>query len=451
MPRHTAFRYALNPTAAQERQLWRYAGASRFAYNQGLRLVQDALTEKQVNSAHKVPWSGFDLINTFNAWKISEAAGVDAEGRKGLPWRREVCAQVFEEALVDLGRGLKRFFDDREEGRKHAVRFPKPKKKRTARASFRLRNKRDGLRVDVASVALPKLGEIRVHGSTRKVRRLLCKNADGMSRAKLLFATVSHDGRRWYVSLNIEAPDFHPARLIRTEDQNKVTGIDVGLTTFAVAATSDGREVWRNKAPKPLRALNRKLRRAAKALSRKKEGSRNRNRARCYLARVHGRISDIRRNHLHQLSSFVAKTHGHVALEDLHVAGMLKNHTLARHISDAAWGRFGAFVTYKARWYGCEVTWVPRFEPTTKRCSQCQHRVPSMTLSERWFVCPMCHFEADRDTNAAASCAAWAERNAVNVAGKPPETQNGCREEGAGVDESRRETVLDEAAIDTES
>jgi putative transposase len=113
--RYTTFRFALEPTPIQEQVLARWAGASRFAYNQCLRLVLDALAAKQADPQVKVPWSGFDLINAFNAWKRSEAAGrvfaVAPDGTTtkqvtGLEWRHEVAARLFEEAAVDLGRAL---------------------------------------------------------------------------------------------------------------------------------------------------------------------------------------------------------------------------------------------------------------------------------------------------------------------------------------------------------
>jgi putative transposase len=149
--RHTTFRFALDPTPAQAGMLARHAGASRFAYNQCLRLVTDALQQRTSDPTLAVPWSGFDLINAFNAWKRSEAAGrsfvvaPDATITKhvtGLVWQREVSAQVFEEAAVDLGRALVTY----EQGRVAKVKgrrvgFPRYKRKGRCRESFRLRNK----------------------------------------------------------------------------------------------------------------------------------------------------------------------------------------------------------------------------------------------------------------------------------------------------------------------
>jgi putative transposase len=149
--RHTTFRFALAPTAAQAAMLARHAGASRFAYNQCLGLVTDALASKRMDPQVRVPWSGFDLINACNAWKRSEAAGriyvVTPDGTitkqvTGLAWRHAVSAQVFEEAAVDLGRALSAYSHAKAGTRKgRRVGFPRRKRKRRCRDSFRLRNK----------------------------------------------------------------------------------------------------------------------------------------------------------------------------------------------------------------------------------------------------------------------------------------------------------------------
>jgi len=140
--RHTTFRFALAPTPAQAAMLVRHAGASRFAYNQCLRLVTDALASKRTDLQVRVPWSGFDLINAFNAWKRSEAAGrvfvaaPDGTITKhitGLGWRHEVAAQVFEEAAVDLGRALSAYSNAKATMRKgRRVGFPRRKRKGAA-------------------------------------------------------------------------------------------------------------------------------------------------------------------------------------------------------------------------------------------------------------------------------------------------------------------------------
>jgi putative transposase len=238
--RHTTFRFALAPTPTQAALLARHAGASRFAYNQCLRLIADALVAQKTRPQVMVPWSGFDLINAFNAWKRSEAAGrvfvVATDGTTtkqvtGLGWRSEVCAQVFEEAAVDLGRALAAYARAKDgKCRGSRVGFPRLKKKGRCRDSFRLRNKVDrrtgraSVRVGEGhprSVTLPTIGTIRVHDDTRRLRRLLrpVVHLDPdtgeqvlQPRGKVLFVTVSRHGTRWYVSLNVQAPDLHQQR-----------------------------------------------------------------------------------------------------------------------------------------------------------------------------------------------------------------------------------------------
>jgi putative transposase len=279
--RHTTFRFALAPTPVQAAMLARHAGASRFAYNQCLRLVADALAAKRTDSHVKVPWSGFDLINAFNAWKRGEDAGrvfvaaPDGTITKqvtGLGWRHEISAQVFEEAAVDLGRACAAYRPASSETRRGRAGFPRWKRKGRCRDSFRLRNKHSksgAMLVRVGeghprSVTLPTIGTVRVHDDTRRLRRLLrpvahLDPATGQSvvtpRAKVLFATISRHGSRWYVSLNVQASDLHAERRHRphpADDHVGFVGVDRGLAAFAVAATADGTEVGRFQAPKPL-------------------------------------------------------------------------------------------------------------------------------------------------------------------------------------------------------
>jgi len=463
MTRHTTFSFTLLPSREQEQALRRHVGAARFAFNQCLRLVTHALAQKQQlneisaqDSASKarVPWSGFDLINAFNAWKRSPDAGTDEAG-PGLVWRSEVCQQVFEEAAVDLGRALEAFSAGRKGERPgQPPRFPKFKCKATARQAFRLRNKGSGtaaaIRVgegeQARSVRLPKLGSLRVRESTRRLHRMLRKD-----RAKILFATVStREGGRWRVSLNVQALPLHLERRPRRSEAASPVGIDRGLRTFAVLADAEGRELERIDSPRPLGRLLPKLRRQSRALSRKQKGSRNRYRERRRLSRLHARIGNIRHDFLHRHSSRLTQTHGHLVIEQLSISGLIRTR-LARSIADSAWALFGTLLAYKANWYGAELSIADRFYPSTRRCARCGTVGDALSLGERIFRCSSCGHEADRDTNAAA-CLAEYPRVAASgawphVAAKHAETQNVCGEESAGVRSvwSVRETVLCEA------
>lgn len=425
MTRHTTFRYCLDPTPEQRSVLVRHAGASRFAFNQCLRMVKDALSAPTSAPDKMVPWSGFDLINAFNAWKKTDAAGrtfaVDTDGVTeirvtGLAWRTEVCQQVFEEAAVDCGRALAAWADSRKGKRTgRRVGFPRFKQKNATIPSFRLRNRhRNGIwqaiRVGdghARSITVPGLGVIRVHDDTRPLRRLLAKD-----RAKVRLATVSYRAGRWWVSLNVEAAELHMARRHRARTSNDHTGwvgVDRGLSAFLVAASSDGRQLKRvNDPPRALARGLQRQRRLARSLSRKQKGSRNRNEAAAKLRRHHHRVRNVRRHFLHQVSGELVKTHDRLVLEDLNIAGMMANHRLARAISDAAWGEFAKLVHYKQAWRDGVVAVADRWYPSSRICSVCQARNNELTLADRLFTCPAGH-RLDRDLNAAVNLACWGE------------------------------------------
>lgn len=465
MTRHTTFTFCLDPTVEQAVVLSRHAGAARFAFNQCLRLVKTGLTDRKATPDTAVPWTGFDLINTFNGWKKTENAGrvftVDAAGVvepvvTGLPWRTQVCQQVFEEAAVDLGRGLKAWSDSRSGKRKgRSVGFPRFKKKTTSVPSFRLRNKhpkggRAAIRVGderPRSVTLPGIGRIAVHDDTRRLRRMLAKD-----RAKILFATVTQRAGRWWVSLNIEAADLHPAHQHPPRpaaDGEGWVGVDRGLAAFVVAATAGGTELARiTDAPKALATGMARQRRLARSLSRKQKGSHNRRDAAAKLARHHHRIANVRRHFTHQVSNQLVKTHDRLVIENLHVAGMLRNHRLARAISDAGWAEFARQLHYKQPWRGGQVIEADRWYPSSQLCSVCGDRRTDLTLAERVFTCPQGH-TLDRDLNAAINLARWGQTH--HDSPRSPDPQAGGRATNArrqdGSDQHLRvgETSLDDA------
>ncbi|MEU4385899.1 RNA-guided endonuclease TnpB family protein [Promicromonospora sp. NPDC023805] len=467
MPRHTSFRFRLDPSVEQERVLSQHVGAARFAFNQALRLHKNAYEaahrkrtsgigtgpsgEQFVDDGDRgvqVPWTGFDLINAFNDWKRSEAAGrrflVDAVGRAlvevtGLVWRGQVLAQVFEEAAVDLGRALKAWADSRTGSRKGPkVRFPRFKKKSATGGSFRIRNKvskgRSSIRVGdgerVRSVTLPKIGVLRVLEDTRRLRRMITTG-----RARILHVTVSRGANRWWISITVEAAELHPARRHTPQGADLATrpdgttensehgdprgesgwvGVDRGLHALAVAGSSDGTEILRVNNPRAFRHGLPRLRRLSKAVTRKKKGSKNRKKAVVRLGRQHARIRDRRRHVLHQVSNQLVKNHARLVLEDLNITGMRSNRKLSRAISDAAWGELARQVTYKQAWRGGQVLVADRWFPSSKTCSTCSTcgtLRKDLTLKNRTFECRSCGHVMDRDLNAAVNLAAWAENH----------------------------------------
>ncbi|MGI5191703.1 RNA-guided endonuclease TnpB family protein [Promicromonospora sp. CA-289599] len=466
MPRHTSFRFCLDPSVEQEYVLSQHVGAARFAFNQALRLHKDARAAaergqgrdstpeaapgvgsddhpgRDISNAVHAPWTGFDLINEFNKWKRSEAAGrrflVDSTGMTGvqvtgLVWQGRVLAQVFEEACVDLGRALKAATDSRTGTRKGPkIGFPRFKKKSLTGGSFRIRNKiskgrasiRLGTGERVRAVSLPKIGVLRVRGCTRRLRRMITKD-----RARILFVTVSRGASRWWISITVEAADLHPtqrhasqpgeveaAKRATQPSKQSWVGVDRGLHALAVAGSSDGTEVLRVDNQRVLRRGLPRLRRLSKAVSRKKKGSKNRKKAVVRLGRQHARIRDRRRHVLHQVSNQLVKNHARLVLEDLNITGMRSNPKLSRAISDAAWGELARQITYKQAWRSGQVVVADRWFPSSKTCSACGTVRKDLTLKDRTFECRECGHVMDRDLNAAVNLAAWAENHTPTVA-----------------------------------
>jgi len=429
MARMAAFRFTAldNPRLTEE--VRRHIGARRFAYNRCLEAVKYSLEQRRVRPDIEVPWSRYSLINWWNHWKRSEDAGclfaVDPSGGaelvdQGLSWRNEVCAQVFEEAAVDLGRALVAFSASKKGGRRgERVGFPHFQKKSQGLESFRLRNKvssrgRSSIRLGEKgprSLTLPVIGLVAVRGDTRRLRRMLRPGSHGVPRAKICSATVSLQRGRIVVTLTCELADLHEEMRHRSEegDHRSFVGVDRGLSHLVVVAGSDRSEWGRIDPPRHLVAAGPALARASRSLSRKVPGSANRTKARARLGRLHMRVANRRHDFTHRLSSQIAKTHGAICIEDLAVKNMVKNHHLARSINDAAWGDLGSQLRYKAEWYGATLVVAPRFFASTKTCSSCGWVWQAMTLAERVFACQHCGLVADRDTNAAANLAAWGE------------------------------------------
>jgi putative transposase len=440
MARHTTFRFCLDPTVEQSVALTRHVGAARFAYNQCLRLHLDARERHRARDGApgdqdegagdtdqarvEVPWSRFSLINAFNRWKVSEAAGrrflVTGGGIAeveviGLAWRGEVSSQVLEEGAVDVGRGLAAWVESRSGKRKgRPVGHPRFKKKSRTAGSFRMRNKTRGswssIRVGQdrpRSVTLPKIGSIRVREDTRRLRRMIEKG-----RARILQVTITRGVRRWWISITVEAADLHPAVQHPARDPDDVTGwagIDRGLHALVVAGTRDGTETLRVAAPKTLATGLRRQRRLARAVSRKKRGSAGRRKAGARLARHHVRVRDTRQHFLHQVSNQLVKSHDRLVLEDLNITGIMSNRRLARAVGDAAWGELARQITYKQAWRNGQVLVVDRWFASSKTCSSCGTLRKDLTLKDRTYTCGHCGLVLDRDLNAAANLAAWAE------------------------------------------
>jgi putative transposase len=391
-----AYRYALDPTPRQRRALASHCGAARYAYNWGLTLVQARLQQRRAGKDVEAPWTLSALRREWNQAKHQVA-----------PWWAENSKEAYSSGLDGLARALKNWVDSRNGRRKgHPVSFPRRKKKGRYRDACRFTTGQIKVLPDRKHVQLPRIGVLKTHESTRKLARRLEQGS-----ARILAATISRTADRWYVSFTVEVQRAIPAG----NGHDTVIGVDVGIRNLATLSTEEA-------VPNP-RALQRSLRklgRLNRQLARRKLGSERRRITRRRLARVHARAANLRRNVLHKLTTTLATEHGTVVIEDLNVAGMVRNRHLARALADTGLAELRRQLTYKTGWYGSRLVVADRFYPSSKTCSACGWVKAKLTLAERTFICEACGLQIDRDLNAARNLAKLAQ----HVAQSGWETQN---------------------------
>jgi putative transposase len=350
-----AYRYRFYPTEEQEQLLRRTLGCVRLVYNKALHTRTEGWYERQERIDYK------QTSGMLTQWKKQE----------DLQFLNEVSSVPLQQGLRNLQKAFTNFWAG-------LARYPNFKKKRSGgsaeftRSAFRWK---DGqLWLAKCSEPLP-----------IRWSRTLPKGCEPST------VTVRLDASgRWFVSLLVN-DTIKP--LPQTD---KVVGIDTGITSLIV--TSDGEKIAN---PKHFKRLRYKLRQAQKALYRKVKGSNNREKARREVARIHAKIADTRNDFLHKLTTQLVRENQTIAVEDLAVKNMLKNHKLAQAISDASWGELIRQLGYKCQWYGRTLVKIERWFPSSKRCGRCGHVVEKLPLDIREWDCPECGTHHDRDINAA--------------------------------------------------
>ena len=364
---YCSHKIALVPNNRQATHFKRACGTARFAYNWAL-----AEWKRQYEAGEKP--SEPSIRKLLHSVKHKE-----------FPWMQEVSKCASDNAVLNLGAAFKNFFAGR-------ARYPKFKQK-FRHDSFKLDV--GHFAVDGSRIRIPKLGWVRMREALR-------------FSGKLISCTISRRADKWFASIVVDTePVLKPA-----ESQGAV-GIDLGLTTFATL--SDGQKIA---APKPLARLLPKLERLSRAFSRKQKGSKNREKARLKLARLHLRIWNMRQDFLHKLTSDLTRRYDTIAVEDLNVSGMLKNNKLSRAISDVGWYEFRRQLEYKAAKRGTNLVFADRFYASSKLCSECGHKAEQMPLSVRHWKCECCGAEHDRDVNAALNLKQLAASSAVTACGE---------------------------------
>ena len=346
------YKFRLYPNKEQEKMLANYFGSVRFVYNHFLAKRKEQYEQTRKSSNY------YEQAKELTAMKKTEA----------FSWLKEINSQTLQHALRHLETAYVNFFKGR-------TRFPRFHSKKHG-GSFAVPQH---FKVEGNRIFIPKFkGGIR-----------FAKSQDVLGELRNMTVSVTPGGK-YYVCImaHVEVGDL--------EKTNLSVGIDLGLKDFVITSNGD-----RYSSNKFIKKYSKKLATMQKHLSRKKKGSGSWNRQRIKVARLQEKITSCRNDKLHKISVELIRRYDVVCCEDLNVKGMVKNHHLAKAVSDASWGTFVTMLEYKAKWYGKELVKIGRFYPSSKTCHHCGHVKEDLSLEDRYYTCPNCGELIDRDLNAA--------------------------------------------------
>lgn len=352
-----AYKYRIYPNKKQQELIAKTFGCSRFVYNYFL--------------AKKIEV----YKNDKKSLSYNECSKQLTQLKQELPWLKEVDKCSLQNSLKDLDNAYQKFFKE------HAG-FPRFKKKKDNRQSYRTTYTNSNIKVLDKHIQLPKLGKVKFRDKH-------------VFKGKILNATISRTpSGKYYVSICCTDVEIKP--MAKT---GVTIGLDLGLKEFAITNYGDKYEN-----PKYLAKSLKKLVRLQRELSRKQIGSSNWKKTRIKVAKMYEYITNQRKDFLNKLSTKIIKENDVICLESLRINDMVKNHKLARYISDVSWGEFIRKLEYKANWYGKKFIKVNTFYPSSQLCSNCGHKnIKIKDLSVREWICPKCNTHHDRDINAATN------------------------------------------------
>jgi len=348
---YKAYKYRIYPTSEQEASLARSFGCARWFWNYALNLCQETYK------------------NTGKGLSRGYIQGLLPALKKEYEWLKDPYSQCLQVVALNLSTAYKNFFDKR-------AMLPRFKSKHGRQSISYPQN----VKFDDDSINLPKIGLVYCQGH---------RNFEGD--IKTVTVSRNPDGK-YFVSVLVDNGQANPELI----PVGKAVGIDVGLTHFAI--TSDDSKFDN---PRYFIKRQRNLKRKQQKLSRKNKGSQNRNKGRFAVTKVHSKIARCREDFLHKLSRKIVNENQVIAVENLNIKSMVKNHNLAKAISDVGWGMFCTMLKYKAESEGKQYIEIDRFFPSSKTCHLCLNRVDNLTLDVRAWTCKHCGTHHDRDVNAA--------------------------------------------------
>lgn len=352
-----SFKYRLYPNKEQEIQIQKTFGCCRFVYNQTLAHRKE-LYESEKKSMSKIDCNNF----------------VNQNLKKEYEWLKEVDKFALTNSVYNMNSAYQKFFKE------HAG-YPKFKSKKNNRKSYSTNSTNNNIEVDFDNnkIKLPKLKWIKA-----KVHRQFIGTVKS--------ATVSQTpSGKYFVSILADCENF------QMKPTGVMVGIDLGIKDLLI--TSDG-DKFEN--PKTLYKYEKKLAKEQRKLAKKKIGSNNRNKQRIKVARLNEKITNIRKDNLHKISHKLIQENQLIVSENLTVSNMVKNHSLAKSISDCSWYELTRQLEYKAEWNGREYVKIDTYFPSSQLCSKCGYQnMGTKDLSVREWTCPCCGTKHDRDVNAA--------------------------------------------------